>query len=98
MIVCNEAGLRLEASNVMVNGVTMRSLDSGGGGSISDAELCALLGARYEDLNAGTYGAEIKISEPVTGDDCSGGPPSATAQDPDRSLKMLDRPAEPGRE
>jgi hypothetical protein len=82
----------------MVNGIATRSLGPGDGGSISDAELCALLGARYEDLNAGTFEGEIKISEPATREECSAATVDASRQDPSYTLKKPDRQAESNRD
>jgi len=45
----------LHASSVTVDGVTKTSLGSGGGGTLSDSDLCALGGARYSDKHAGDH-------------------------------------------
>jgi hypothetical protein len=73
VLVCSESDDQLYASDVTVNGVTRKSLDTGGGGPISDAELCALLGARFENKGAGSHQAELQISAAVESDNCSDG-------------------------
>jgi hypothetical protein len=71
VLVCSEADNQLYASDVTIDGVTKKSLDTGGGGAITDSELCALLGARYENMGAGNHQAEARISDVVESDNCS---------------------------
>jgi hypothetical protein len=52
----------LHASSVTVDGVTKTSLASGGGGSLSDSDVCGLGGARYSDKHAGDHpNADVNI-------------------------------------
>jgi len=83
VLVCNEADRRLVGSTVTLNGATMQTLDAGSAGGISDEELCALLGARFENLNAGSYQAGVQVSEPAVTDACSGSGDNAGGGAPD---------------
>src|SRR5207249_3381310 len=56
VVVCQQGtNGSLHASSVTVDGVTKTSLASGGGGSLSDSDVCGLGGARYSDKHAGDH-------------------------------------------
>jgi hypothetical protein len=63
VVVCQQGtNDSLHASSVTVDGVTKTSLASGGGGSLSDADVCGLGGARYSDKHAGDHpNADVNI-------------------------------------
>src|SRR5919201_1380885 len=63
VVVCQQgANDSLHASSVTVDGVTKTSLASGGGGTLSDSDVCGLGGARYSDKDAGDHpNADVNI-------------------------------------
>lgn len=63
VVVCQQgANDTLHASSVTVDGVQKTSLGSGGGGSLSDSDVCGLGGARYSDKHAGDHpNADVNI-------------------------------------
>jgi prealbumin domain-containing protein len=63
VVVCQQGtNDSLHASSVTVDGVTKTSLASGGGGSLSDSDVCGLGGARYSDKHAGDHpNADVNI-------------------------------------
>ncbi|NUU21107.1 MAG: prealbumin-like fold domain-containing protein [Streptomycetaceae bacterium] len=60
-LVCEESSNTLHPSTVTVDGVDKTSLAANGGGSISDADLCALGGARFEGKNTGDHPGNVNI-------------------------------------
>jgi len=63
VVVCQQGtNDSLHASSVTVDGVTKTSLGSGGGGTLSDSDVCGLGGARYSDKHAGDHpNADVNI-------------------------------------
>jgi Prealbumin-like fold domain len=63
VVVCQQGtNDSLHASSVTVDGVTKTSLASGGGGSLTDAQVCGIGGARYSDKHAGDHpNADVNI-------------------------------------
>jgi hypothetical protein len=63
VVVCQQGtNDSLHASSVTVDGVTKTSLGSGGGGSLTDAQVCGIGGARYSDKHAGDHpNADVNI-------------------------------------
>jgi hypothetical protein len=63
VVVCQQGtNDSLHASSVTVDGVTKTSLGPGGGGSLSDSDVCGLGGARYSDKHAGDHpNADVNI-------------------------------------
>ena len=61
VLVCQNSDSSLYASTITVDGQEKVSLGPNGGGAISDADLCALGGARYSPKTAGNYSAGVNI-------------------------------------
>ncbi len=61
VLVCKNSDSSLYASTITVDGQEKVSLGPNGGGAISDADLCALGGARYSPKTAGNYSAGVNI-------------------------------------
>ena len=63
VVVCQQGtNDTLHASSVTVDGVQKTSLASGGGGTLSDSDVCGLGGARYSDKHAGDHpNADVNI-------------------------------------
>ena len=61
VLVCNQSTNTLHASTVTVDGVDKTSLATGGGGTLTDAALCALGGAAYPDKNTGNHPGNVNI-------------------------------------
>ncbi len=62
-LVCTESDSKLYPSDITVDGEHKTSLATGGGGSISDANLCALGGARYTGKHVGDHPADVNIPQ-----------------------------------
>jgi hypothetical protein len=62
VIVCQQGtNDTLHPSTVTVDGVDKTSLDTGGGGALTDAQVCGIGGARYSDKHAGDHPANVHI-------------------------------------
>ena len=61
VLVCKESGNTLYPSTVTVDGVNKTSLAPGGGGTITDASLCGLGGASYDNKAVGNHPANVNI-------------------------------------
>jgi hypothetical protein len=61
VLVCRESDNTLYRSTVTVDGVNKTSLGSGGGGTITDSQLCGLGGANYQDKATGNHPANVNI-------------------------------------
>ncbi len=61
VLVCQLSNNSLYASQVTFNGNTLTSLASGGGGSLTDLQLCSLGGATFGPQDAGNYAASVNI-------------------------------------
>ena len=61
VLVCKNSDSSLYASTVTVDGQQKVSLGPNGGGAISDADLCALGGARFSPKGAGGHPADVNI-------------------------------------
>jgi uncharacterized surface anchored protein len=63
VVVCQQGtNDSLHPSSVTVDGVQKTSLGSGGGGSLSDSDVCGIGGARYSDKHAGDHpNADVNI-------------------------------------
>jgi len=62
-IVCQESNSTLYPSDITVDGEHKTSLATGGGGTISDAALCALGGAKYPGKHQGDHPANVNIPQ-----------------------------------
>jgi hypothetical protein len=61
VIVCQQSNNSLHASTVTVDGVEKSSLATGGGGTLTDAQVCGLGGASYSDLQKGSHTGSVNI-------------------------------------
>jgi hypothetical protein len=61
VLVCRESDNTLYPSTVTVDGVNKTSLQPGGGGAITDASLCGLGGANYDNKATGNHPANVNI-------------------------------------
>jgi hypothetical protein len=61
VLVCKESNNTLYPSTVTVDGLNKTSLATGGGGTITDAQLCGLGGASYGDKLVGNHPANVNI-------------------------------------
>jgi hypothetical protein len=61
VLVCRESDNTLYPSTVTVDGTDKTSLNTGGGGSVSDADLCGLGGASYGGKHTGNHPGNVNI-------------------------------------
>ncbi len=61
VLVCKESNNTLYPSTVTVDGADKTSLATGGGGTITDAQLCALGGASYSGKHTGNHPGNVNI-------------------------------------
>jgi hypothetical protein len=61
VLVCRQSDNTLYKSTVTVDGTNKTSLGTGGGGTITDAQLCALGGAAYSGKHTGDHAANVNI-------------------------------------
>jgi hypothetical protein len=61
VLVCQESNNQLYPSTVTVDGVDKTSLGHNGGGTLTDADLCALGGASYGGKHTGNHPANVNI-------------------------------------
>jgi hypothetical protein len=60
-VVCRETGPALYKSTVTVDGVDKTSLGTGGGGTLTDAQICGIGGARYTGKHTGDHASNVNI-------------------------------------
>jgi hypothetical protein len=63
VLVCRDSDNSLYPSTVTVDGAQKTSLNTGGGGTISDSALCSLGGAAYDGKHFGDHPANVNIPQ-----------------------------------